>query len=138
MIAGLASNWYEKLLVAGTYITRPYDGMANHAPSGVTVKDVTFSVPTKSQAGQVVADLALLPGVSYPPDEHRLSLLLVDPTSTTAVFMDYHANTGFRADSYGNLQSVTLTLPKGLALPAHVRVYVLLDVFPAFEKDVLP
>jgi hypothetical protein len=138
VIAGLASNWYEKLLVAGTYITRPYDGMANHAPSGVTVKDVTFSAPTKSQAGQVVADLALLPGVSYPPDEHRLSLLLVDPTSTTAVFMDYHANTGFRADSYGNLQSVTLTLPKGLALPAHVRVYVLLDVFPAFEKDVLP
>ena len=107
-------------------------------PRGSPVKDVTFSAPTKSQAGQVVADLALLPGTSYPADEHRVSLLLVDPTSTAAVFMDYHANTGFQADSDGNLQSVTLTLPKGLALPAHVRVYVLLDVFPAFEKDVAP
>jgi outer membrane protein assembly factor BamB len=138
VIAGLANNWYEKLLVAGTYITRPYDGVANHAPTGVTVKDVTFTVPTKSQAGQVVADLALLPGISYLADEHRVSLLLVDPTSTEAVFMDYHANTGFQADSDGNLQSVILTLPKGLVLQAHVRVYVLLDIFPAFEKDVIP
>ncbi|MGD0876660.1 MAG: hypothetical protein ABSA01_00760 [Anaerolineales bacterium] len=52
--------------------------------------------------------------------------------------MDYHANTGFQADSDGNLQSVKLSLLKGLTLPAHVRIYVLLDVFPAFEKDVIP
>jgi hypothetical protein len=52
--------------------------------------------------------------------------------------MDYHANTGYRADAGGNLQSVTLNRPNGMALPAHVRVYVLLDVFPAYEKDVLP
>jgi outer membrane protein assembly factor BamB len=138
VIAGLANNWYEKLLVAGTYITRPYDGNANHAPSGLIVKDVTFTAPTKSQAGQVVADISLLPGISYPANEHRVSLLLMDPTSTEAVFMDYHANTGFQADAAGNLQSVTLALPKGLTFPAHVRVYVLLDVFPAFEKDVMP
>jgi outer membrane protein assembly factor BamB len=138
VIAGLANNWYQKLLVAGTYITRPYDGVANHAPTGVTVKNVSFTAPSNKQAGQVVADISTLPGMTYLADEHRLSLLLVDPTTTAAVFMDYHANTGFQADSNGNLQSVTLTLPKGLALPAHVRVYVLLDVFPAFEKDVLP
>jgi hypothetical protein len=138
VIAGLANNWYEKLLVAGTYITRPYDGVANHAPTGVTVKDVTFTAPTKSQAGQVVADISMVPGITYPADEHRMSLLLVDPTSMEAVFMDYHANTGFQKDADGNLQSVTLNLPKGLALPAHMRVYVLLDVFPAFEKEVLP
>jgi hypothetical protein len=138
VIAGLANNWYEKLLVAGTYITRPYDGAANNVPSGVMVKDVTFTAPTKSQAGQVVADISLLPGINYLADEHRVSLLLVDPTSTEAVFMDYHANTGFQADAAGNLRSVTLALPKGLTLPAHVRVYVLLDVFPAFEKDVMP
>jgi hypothetical protein len=138
VIAGLANNWYEKLLVAGTYITRPYDGAANRAPSGVMVKDVTFTAPTKSQDGQVVADISLLPGTSYLTDENRVSLLLMDPTSTEAVFMDYHANTGFEADGAGNLQSVTLALPKGLTLPAHVRVYVLLDVFPAYEKDVTP
>ena len=138
VIAGLANNWYERLLVAGTYITRAYDGSANHAPTGVLVKDVTFTAPTKSQPGQVVAEVALLPGITYPADAHRLGLLLVDPTTTEAVFMDYHANTGFQADANGNLQSVTLSLPKGMILPAHVRVYVMLDVFPAFEKDVMP
>jgi hypothetical protein len=138
VIAGLANNWYEKLLVAGTYITRPYDGIANHAPVGVLVKDVSFTPPTSKQSGQVVANISLLPGITYRADEHRLGLLLVDPTSTEAVFMDYHANTGFQADADGDLQSVTLNLAKGMTLPAHVRVYVLLDVFPAFEKDVLP
>ena len=138
VIAGLANNWYEKLLVAGTYVTHPYDGVANHVPVGVLIRDVSFASPTKSQPGQVVADISLLPGITYPADEHRLGLLLVDPTSTEAVFMDYHANTSFLKDEKGNLQSVTLTIPKGQALPVHIRVYVLLDVFPAFEKDVIP
>ncbi len=138
VIAGLANNWYEKLLVAGTYITRPYDGVANHAPQGVLVKDVSFTAPTKDLDGQVVATFSLLPGVSYPLADHRAGLLLMDPTTTEAVFMDYHAALSSQSDASGNLQSVTLTLPKGLFLPTHVRVYVLLDVFPAFEKDLMP
>jgi hypothetical protein len=138
VIAGLANNWYEKLLVAGTYITRPYSGAANHAPVGVLVKDVNFTAPTSKQAGQVSADISLLPGITYPANNHRPGLLLVDPTTSEAVFMDYHANTSVQVDADGNLQAVTLSLPKGLVLPAHVRVYVLLDVFPAFEKDVMP
>ncbi len=138
VIAGLANNWYEKLLVAGTFVTRPYDGIANHAPPGISMEDVSFTSPTKSQPGQVLATFSILPGDGYPVDEHRLSLLLVDPTTTEAVFMDYHANTSSQADAQGNLQSVTLNLPKGLSLPEHVRVYVLLDVFPAFYKDVRP
>ena len=105
---------------------------------GILVKDVNFTPPDKKQPGQVVADFTLLPGSSYPVADHRAGLLLVDPETTSAVFMDYHANTSFKADANGNLQSVTLTLPKGFVLPAHLRVYVLLDVFPAFEKDVLP
>ena len=138
VIAELANNWYEKLLVAGTYITRSYDGIANHAPTAVLVKDVSLTAPTKKQAGWVVANITLLPGITYRADELRLGLLLVNPTSTEAVFMDYHANTGFQADANGNLQSVTLALPKGMAPPGHVRVYVLRDVFPAYEKDVMP
>jgi hypothetical protein len=138
VVAGLANNWYEKLLVAGTYITRSYDGEANHAPAGVMVKDVTFTPPANGQSGQVLATLSVLPGSTYPADQHRAGLLLVDPTTTEAVFMDYHAGLSSQADVDGNLQSVTLTLPKGLALPEHVRVYVILDVFPIFAKDILP
>ncbi|HVM72583.1 MAG TPA: PQQ-binding-like beta-propeller repeat protein [Anaerolineales bacterium] len=138
VIAGLANNWYQRLLVAGTYITRPYNGPANQVPVGILVKDVNFTAPDKKQAGQVVADFTLLPGSKYPVADHRAGLLLLDSANTAAVFMDYHANTSFQTDANGNLQSVTLTLPKGLALPAHLRVFVLLDVFPAFEKDVLP
>jgi hypothetical protein len=52
--------------------------------------------------------------------------------------MDYHANTGIQLDTTGNLQSITPNLPKDLALPALERDYTLLDVFPAFEKDVMP
>jgi outer membrane protein assembly factor BamB len=138
VIAGLANNWYEKLLVAGTYLTRPYDGVANHAPQGVLVKDVSFTAPTEDRSGQVVATFSLLPGVVYPVADHCAGLLLMDPTTTEAFFMDYHAALSSQADAGGNLQSVTLDLPKGLVLPAHLRVYVLLDVFPAYEKDVLP
>ena len=139
VIAGLANNWYQKLLVSGTYITRPYDGIANHAPQGVLVKDVNFTAPTQ-EPGRPGGrrPFPCLPGVSYPVADHRAGLLLMDPTTTEAVFMDYHAALSSQADADGNLQSVTLDLPKGLVLPAHLRVYVLLDVFPAFEKDVLP
>jgi hypothetical protein len=117
------------LVVGGGY--RLWSFLNNYRP-------LISSIPLVQPGGQVVADLSILPGVFYPADEHRVSLLLVDPTSTEAVFMDYHAHTGFQADSDGNPQSVTLALPKGMVLPAQVRVYVLLDVFPAFEKDVMP
>ncbi|HTX92177.1 MAG TPA: PQQ-binding-like beta-propeller repeat protein [Anaerolineales bacterium] len=138
VVAGLANNWYQKLLVAGTYITRPYDGAANHAPLAVLAKDVTFTPPTDKQAGQVVATLSVLPGNSYPTDGHRAAILLVDPATSGAVFMDYHANLSVQADADGNLASVTLALPKGMSLPAQLRAYVILDVFPAFSKDLLP
>ena len=138
VVAGLANNWYQKLLVAGTFITRPYDGIANHAPQGVTVKDIRLTLPTNDQNGQVVAALAVAPGNTYPADSHRAGLLLVDPSTDDALYMDYLANLSAQADADGNLQAVTLSLPKGMKLPEPLRVYVLLDVYPAFEQDLLP
>lgn len=138
VIAGLANNWYQKLLVAGTYITRPYDGIANHAPQNVRVNDVRAVLPSSEQGGQVVATFTVLPGNTYPAAEHRAGLLLVDPGASQAIYMDYHANLSSQENAGGNLQSVTLTLPKGMKLPERLRVYVLLDVFPVFSKDLLP
>ena len=138
VVAGLANNWYQKLLVAGTYITRPYDGIASQAPGNVTLEHVTLTPPTASAAGQVVATFSLQPGTGYRTDAHRAGLLLVDPSSSQAVYMNYQDNLSMQADANGNLQSVTLALPKGLKLPAQVRAYVMLDVFPAFSQDMTP
>ena len=136
VIAGLANNWYKELLVSGTYVTRPYDGTANHAPTGIQVSDITFSPPAKDTNGSATAIFALNPGASYPAADHRAGLLLVDAASQEAVYMDYKANLSTTADAAGNLQSVTLTLPKGLELPEKLDVYAILDVFPVLRKTV--
>ena len=134
VIAGLANNWYKELLVAGTYVTRPYDGAANHAPAGVHVSALNFTAPTKDTAGSVTADFTLDAGLSYPVSAHRAGLLLVDPAINSALYMDYKANLSMQAGLDGNLRSVTLALPAGLNLPSQTRAYVMLDVFPFFSQ----
>ncbi len=139
VIAGLANNWFEKLLVAGTYLTRPYeDGPANRRPSGVTVSSVDYLPPTGKEAGRVTATFQLADGVSYRLDEHRAGILLVDPAQTKAVFMDYHNNLSTTADAAGNLATVTLTLPSGTVLPEQMDAVVMADVFPLYRQAVTP
>lgn len=134
VIAGLANNWYKEMLVSGTYITRPYDGTANHAPDGIRVSDLAFSSPTKDADGSVTAILTLDPGTDYPAAEHRAGLLLVDASTREAIYMDYKAALSTKTDTDGNVQSVTLSLPKGMVLPEKLDAYVILDVFPIFQK----
>lgn len=105
---------------------------------GTQPVDVSLSLPTKDQNGRVVATISVIPGDAYPADSHRAGLLLVDPETSQALYLDYHASLSSQADAEGNLQAVTLTLPKGMKLPKQVRAYVLLDVYPVFEKDLLP
>ena len=132
VIAGLANNWWEKLLVAGTYITRPYpaEGLANKAPIGVALERLGYQPPTSRQDGWVQATFHLEHGVNYLLNQHRAGLLLVDPERTEAVPLDYHANLLAQATEDGNLHSVRLLIPKGTRLPSHLRAYVMLDVFP--------
>ena len=78
MIAGLAYNWYKDVLVARTYVTRSYDGKANHAPKGIQVSDVSFTAPAKDAAGIVIANFILDSGASYLAKDHRAGLLLVE------------------------------------------------------------
>lgn len=50
------------------------------------------------------------------------------------IFLDYFANLSSQADANGSLASVSLRLPAGMRIPAAVRVYIILDVYPAAER----
>jgi outer membrane protein assembly factor BamB len=132
VIAGLANNWWEKLLAVGTYITRPYpeDGLANRRPEGVSLAGVEYSAPTRRDAGKVTAAFGLQPGAVYPLANHRPGILLVDAARTEAIHLDYHAHLRATADERGNLETVTLTIPAGTRLPQKLKAMVLLDLFP--------
>ncbi len=135
VIAGLANNWYQKLLVSGTYVTRPYDGAANHVPNGVQVTDISFKPSDGKAPAQATAVFSMEPGASYPASDHRAALLLVDPQSDEAVYMDYLANTSVESGADGNLRSVTLSIPADTKLPEKIIAYVMLDVFAAAQKS---
>lgn len=139
VIAGLANNWFEKLLVAGTYLTRPYeDGAANRRPEGLTVTALDYVPATEKQAGKVTATFELAAGASYRLDEHRPGILLMDTAQTQAVYLDYHNNLSSTADASGNVATVTLTIPAGTAVPEQMDAIVLADVFPLFRKSLAP
>ncbi|HMD89028.1 MAG TPA: hypothetical protein VKF38_07685, partial [Anaerolineaceae bacterium] len=137
VIAGLANNIYQKLLVAGTYITRPYpaDGPSNKAPAGVQVTEIQYQAADTSKDGSISAHFQLAPATTYPLKDHNPAILLVNSTSSEAIFMDYHALLSTQADSSGNLSEVTLRLPAGTILPKDFRAYVILDVFPLTNKQ---
>ncbi len=136
IIAGLANNWIEKLLVTGTYITRAYDpdGPANHRPESITVSAVEYIAPTDYRSGTVQVTFALDEGHSYPLSEHRPGILLLDAEKTEAVYLDYHAHLSSESDAEGNLASTTLTLPEKTPLPSTLEAVVILDVFPLHRQ----
>ena len=136
VIAGLANNWYKDMLVAGTYVTRMYDGAANSAPAGIQVSDIAFLSAKEDSSGSVTASFALNAGVSYPAADHRAGLVLVDPATNEAVYMDYKANLSTAEDESGNVRSVTLILPADLAMPEKLQVYVMLDVYPIYNEKI--
>jgi hypothetical protein len=119
VLAGLANNWWQKLLAVGTYVTRPYplDGPAVRLPDGLAVETIEFQSPTRFRDGHVTATFNQAPGA-----RRRPTLLLVDEARTEAVALDYHAH--LHADT----NTVTLTIPKGIRLPDRLNVIVILDV----------
>jgi outer membrane protein assembly factor BamB len=137
VIAGLANNWWEKLLVAGTYITRPYpiEGTANKAPTGISLERLGYQPPSSRSDGWVQATFHLETEAAYPLNQHRPGILLVDPERVEAVPLDYHAHLLAQADHDGNLHAVRLLIPKGTILPSCLRAYVMLDVFPFYKQE---
>ncbi len=137
VIAGLANNWWEKLLVAGTYITRPYPagGAANQVPKGIIVERLGYQPPTSRSDGWVRVAFHLEPGAAYPLSQHRPGILLVDAERVEAIPLDYHAHLRAQATEDGNLHSVRLLIPKGTRLPNRLRAYIMLDVFPFHQQE---
>lgn len=136
VIAGLASEWFRKMLVIGSYMTKTYPdyGHVNHAPEGIRINQLLFKPATWLSGGKLEANFELSPGVHFPKNKHRAGILLIDPQSITAISMDYHSNLTIRADSHGDLQSACLDLPRGLRLPNRFLVIVMLDVFPIHRE----
>ncbi len=135
VLGGLANNWWQKLLAAGTYVTRPWplDDATVQRAAGLSLEAVRFVAPTRRRDGHLRATLALAPGSRCPLAEHRPGLLLVDAAHTEAVPLDYHANLRATADGQGNLRAISLDIPAGTALPDHLKLVVLLDVVPVAE-----
>ena len=91
VIAGLANNVYEKLLVSGTFIMHPYQSTiaADKRPAGVNTGEIDFMPPTKDAEGMVSVDINLDPGTSYSAGDHRAGILLVDADRSEAIFLNY-------------------------------------------------
>jgi hypothetical protein len=129
------------LAAAGTFITDPYRfpkharahlQAANTRPRGLTVKSVVLQRPTSGTNGSVTVTLALARGAGYPAKDHRVGVLLVDP-SGQPLGIDYTAQTTL-TDRAGNVTGVRLTIPKGTNVPAHLNAYVMADVFPLSSR----
>jgi hypothetical protein len=134
-------NTGGNLAAAGTFITDPYS-FPGHAPAqiqppnvrprGLRVSSVSLQRPAAATDGSVTVKLALAAGASYPARDHRVGVLLVDP-SGQPLGIDYTAQTTV-TNGAGNLTGVRLTIPKGTLMPAHLRAYVMTDVFPLAER----
>jgi hypothetical protein len=136
VIAGLANNWWQKMLVSGTYVTRPYEGTASHVPEGISVDEIKLNPPDEKGDSIVTCKFKLVEGASYRLVEHRPGLVLVDNQKNEAIYMNYYANLKAQPDSAGNLHVVTLAIPGSVKLPRDIRVYVMLDAFPVYQATI--
>ncbi len=129
------------LAAAGTFITDPYHfptrapaplQAPNARPRGLKVASVALQRPTAATDGSVTVRLALAHGLRYPAADHRIGVLLVDP-SGQPLGIDYTAQTTFTS-SAGNVTGVRLTIPRGTTMPQHLSAYVMADVFPMASR----
>ncbi len=128
VVSGLASNVAEKLVVSGTFVTRPYDGAVAMRPQGVHLA-TEGQLPTKDRPGMVRAQVTLDAGTAYPLAEHSPAICLIDTDKNEALFLEYAALLNTSTDTQGNLASITLTIPPGTALPQNTEAMVILDGF---------
>lgn len=136
VLAGLANDWFKRLLVFGTYQALPYPDYcpANHAPEGVRVSELRFQAPSQLSSGWIEAQLEYAPEAHFALDEHRAGLLVIDPARIRAISLDYHNSLQVLADTAGNVRKIRLRLPRGLRLPRRFLALVMLDVFPLHRE----
>ncbi len=136
VLAGLANNVYEKLVVMATYITRPYPATAPSClrPKGVSVDSIEYTPPGAETPGQVRAHMKLAEGAAYPLDAHRPALLLLDAEKHLAVQFSYQEYLTCTADKAGNLTRIEQGIPAGTPIPEDVEAIVILDAFPLHRE----
>lgn len=134
--AGLANNWWEKLLALGTYLTRPYDplGSANKRPEGISVEKVDLIPPSDFSFGAVRVIFSIEEDHSYLLDKHYASILLVNDNTLEPVYLDYRYSLVNAPDEDGNIQKSYLFIPAGTKMPENLGIYVILDVFPFYYQ----
>ena len=128
-------NEQDTLAASGTLLTRPYgDRAATRKPRGVRLASLQLTRPTAGASGAVLATIRVSGRARYPAARHVGSILLSGPDGEV-VPLDYRSETTTGTDPRGNLRQIRLALPAGTPLPATVRAYVILDVFPLASRD---
>jgi len=132
---GLANRIYDKVVAAGTYMTKPHTGSANKRPTGLQVRFVEYAQATDRLPGQIVAHFRLAPSApSYRLADHRFGILLIDRSAGEVVPLDYDAQLSASADSQGEVSQVVLTVPAGMKLSHDLGIIVLADAFPLHRE----
>ena len=131
-------NTDGQLVSSGTFLTERYAARrdaANVRPRGVSVASMQLERPGVASDGSATAALAVARTAKYSPTRHAVAILLTDADTGRPVNLDYKAKTAVSADARGNIAQVRLTIPRGTQLPAHIRAYVMTDVFPLEARD---
>ena len=125
------------LVASGTFLVSGYQssGGASSAPKGLSVSSLDLRRPGRGTPGSVVATFALASGTHYPAGAHVLSIVLTNAATGALVPLAYKAATTTTAGSGGDVESTTLQIPAGVALPAEVRVTVVADAFPLAARN---
>ncbi len=132
VVGGLANNVYEKMLVSGTFVTRPYeDGIANAHPEGVSLTSLAYEA---GEDGDVVTAVLTAPA-DYPWQAHRLAIMLIDSDSNTPVFLNYLDNTQVEPSAANATAIITLTIPPDTELPENLEAVIMVDVFPLARQN---
>ena len=127
-------NNRQYMPVLGTYLTRAYpsSGTANKRPGNVSVSSLTLAPATALAAGNVTAKFAV--SGSYKKAQHVVSILLTNAATGEPLPIDYLTNLTVTANAAGDVDTATLAIPSGTAMPAQVKAYVISDVYPLLVK----
>ena len=82
-------------------------------------------------------NIATLGGSTLQSEEHNFGILVLDAETGVPVGLNYTERTAHVSES-GAVQSVTLDLTDVAALPASLRVYLIVDAYPAAVDTLTP
>ena len=113
------------ITAAGTFLGEQAQSPAVRRVAGLTVGPVT------REGSSFSVTLALQPGVRYRPEDHFVSILLLDAATGVPVPIDYYRDTTLSTDGSGNISGATVRVGEGIAVPDSIEAVVMTDAFPA-------